>query len=245
MNERYKKCIIGILLSVVLASSVYQLAFLFVIGPQSVFGYVFGSNAGLASIGLDMCLIAAIILSRDYISGFFESRSKLNICLGFILFSIILDLFFEISFQYSTPSFQMLWVDFMFRLSFFVPWILAWVIILYFFKFPLKSTFILGGINGIIGEFFIIELFFPGYGMAAALGWEPFSITMGAIITFGLYGCNLCIPFIPFKNLFEEKFNQKKHPAKYLLAVIPLYAFFIAFQVLKVAAYSGFLFIFY
>jgi len=139
----------------------------------------------------------------------------------------------------------MLWVDFMFRLSFFIPWILTWAVILYFFEFPLKSTFILGGINGIIGEFFIIELIFPGYGMAAALGWEPITIIFGAILTFGLYGCNLCIPFVPFKNLFEEKIDQKRHPAKYFLAVIPLYAFFIAFQALKVAAYSGFLLIYY
>lgn len=245
MNEKFKKLLIGIFLGVVIAFSAYQLFFFFVVGPQSVFGYIFGSNAGLASIGLDMILIAAIILSRDYISDFYKSRSKLNIFLGVIIFAIILDLFFEISFQYSTPSFQMLWVDFIFRLSFFIPWILAWVVILYFFEFPLKSTFILGGINGIIGEFFIVELFFPGYGMAAALGWEPFSIIIGAILTFGLYGCNLCIPYIPFKKLFAEKIDQKKHPVKYLLAIIPLYAFFIAFQVLRVAAFSGFLLIYY
>ncbi len=238
--ESSKKILLisGLIFCIVYAS--YQLLFFFEIGPVNLFGTIFGEVGGLIVILIDLILIGTIILSKPYILNYFKTRAIWTFCVAFIVIAIFLDIFFEISFQYSTPSFQILWVDLFFRSIFFIPWIMTWFIILYFFQFSQKTLFLLAALQGVIGEFLLAELFFPGWGMAAALGYNPMAIAIGGALTCLLYGCNLTVPYFPFKELFESKLNQRTTRIKYVISFIPLYAFCLAFYSLQIAIQSHF-----
>ena len=132
----------------------------------------------------------------------------------------------------------------MFRSIFFISWLLPWFVLIYFFEFSRREVFLLAALQGIIGEFFIAELFLPGFGMAAALGYDPINITIGALITILLYGCNLAIPYTPFAGLFQERLNRRTTGIKYPLSFIPLVAFCIAFLSLIFAIQAGFPYLF-
>ena len=136
MKEHTRKILILIGLIISCAYVFYQLFYFFEEGP---------SGADFLAFPLIATLIGVILLSRNYIKEFFKERKVWIFCLAFVVLALILDNFYEIAFQLGIPVHPILCVDLIIRFTFFFPWILMWLVLLYYFDFSVKSTFYLAG----------------------------------------------------------------------------------------------------
>ena len=231
MKERIRKIliIIGLVISCVYVIS--QLIFFFEEGP---------SGEGLSPLLLIASLIGTILLSRKYIGDFFKSRQILTFLIAFMILAMILDSFYEIAFQLGEPIHPVLWIDLLIRSLFFIPWIHMWMVLLYYCDFSVKQSFYLAGLQGIIGEYFILWAMMPqnsrfGYYISLYGVFSLIMIPIDWIIAFALYGFNIAVPYSPFRETFKERLNPReiKPIIKYTLSFIPLIAFPIALFVIQ------------
>ena len=231
MKERTRKILIIIGLVISCVYVVYQFIFFFEEGP---------SGDGLLPLLLIAILISLILLSRKYIEEFFKSRQLLTILLAFMILALIIDNFYEIAFQIGMPMHPILWIDLMIRFVFFIPWIHMWVVILYYCNISLKASFYLAALQGIIIEYLFVwlltnethrvALYISLYGYLSII-IIPFDI----LVVIVLYGCNIAVPYSPFREIFKERVNQReiKPVIKYTLSLIPVIAFPLAYFLLQ------------
>lgn len=236
MKERTRKLliIIGLIISSVYV--IFQLFYFFEEGPSGV---------DIIAFPLIATLIMTILLSRNYIKEFFKERKPWIFCLAFLALALALDNFYEIAFQLGIPIHPILCVDLIIRFTFFLPWILMWLPLLYYFDFSVKSTFYLAALQGIVIEYLLVFLYTPeshrvlyyisnmGY---FALIVIPFDI----IVCVLLYGCNIAVPYSPFKEVFKERLHQRdiKPKYKYLLSLLPVIAFPLAMILLDLFVFD-------
>ena len=231
MKESTRKIliIVGLIISCVYV--VYQFIFFFEEGP---------SGDGLLPFLFIAIFISTILLSRKYLEDFFKSKQIITVLLAFMILALILDNFYEIALQIGVPIHPVLWIDLMIRFVFFVPWIHMWVVILYYFNFSLKASFYIAALQGIIIEYLFVWLFtnethrveyyISNLGLLSIIV-IPFDILVVII----LYGCNIAVPYTPFREIFKEHLNQReiKPVIKYTLSLIPVIAFPLAYFLLK------------
>ena len=225
MKERTRKILI------IIVYVVYQFIFFFEEGP---------SGDGLLPLLLIAILISTILLSRKYIENFFKSKQILTSLLAFMILALILDNFYEIALQIGMPMHPILWIDLMIRFVFFIPWIHMWLLILSYCNISLKASFYLAALQGIIIEYLFVwlltnethrvALYISLYGYLSII-IIPFDI----LVVIVLYGCNIAVPYSPFREIFKERVNQReiKPVIKYTLSLIPVIAFPIAYFLLQ------------
>jgi hypothetical protein len=210
---------------------IYQFIFFFEEGPTS---------QGLLPFPLIAICIGTILLSRNYIKEYFKSRQILTILLAFMILALVLDNFYEIALQIGEPMHPILWIDLLIRIVFFIPWIHMWLVLLYYFDFSVKQTFYIAALQGIIIEYLFVwlltnethrvEYYISNLGYLSIIV-IPFDI----LVVLVLYGCNIAVPYSPFREIVKENVNQRevKPVIKYTLSLIPVIAFPIAYFMLQ------------
>ena len=236
MNERTRKILILIGLVISSVYVIFQLFYFFEVGPSGI---------DVLAFPLIAILIMTILLSRNYIKEFFKERKVWIFCLAFIVLALVLDNFYEIAFQLGIPIHPILCVDLIIRLTFFLPWILMWLALFYYFDFSLKSTFYLGALQGIIIEYLLVFLYSPEshrilYYITNMGYFSLIVIPFDIIVCILLYGCNIAVPYTPFREIFKERLEQReiKPKYKYMLSLLPVIAFPLAMLLLDLFVFN-------
>ena len=223
MKEKRRKILIFIGLVISCVYAISQFIYFFEEGP---------SGGGLSPLLLIATLIGTILLSKKYFEDYFKSKQVLTCLTAFMALAIILDNFYELAFQLGEPIHPILWIDLVIRSVFFIPWIHMWIALLYYFNFSVKQAFYLAGLQGILGEYFILWAMIPQnsrFRYYISL-YGPFSLIMIPIdwfLVIVLYGCNIAVPYSLFRETFKEHLNpcEVRPIIKYTLSFIPLLAF--------------------